>query len=149
MMMGTGTYGGTNPSAVDLTGNSPPFFCPACCGTFTYVRWVRQILLPLFLSVTLVVASLTVCNAHASATEHPDCVQCLAASLSRREDGMPMHLPAGPHHCPDHPCMHLHASFLVESSTGLPPLLAVWFFFSPLTLQGQELPLILLRPPQA
>jgi hypothetical protein len=112
------------------------------------MRWQR-ILLSFFISLALLASTLAVCNAHISVTEHSDCAQCLAASSSRREDGMPTHQPAGPHHCPDHPCAHLHASFLAESNTGLPPLPASWFFLSPLTLQWQELPPTLLRPPKA
>jgi hypothetical protein len=123
-------------------------FLPSLCYFSSRMQWQR-ILLSFFVSLALLASTLAACNAHLSATEHPDCVQCLAASSPRREDGMPIHLPVGPHHCPDHPCVHLHALFLVESGTMLPSLVVSWFFLPPLALHGQELSLGLLRPPQA
>jgi len=109
---------------------------------------LQRILLNLFISLALLASTLAVCNAHISVTEHPDCTLCLVTSSSRREDGMPGHLPVGPHHCPDHPCVHLHAPFLAESGTVLPSLVASWFFLPPTALHERELSLGLLRPPQ-
>jgi hypothetical protein len=110
---------------------------------------LQSLLLSLFVSVTFVASTLAVCNAHISATEHPDCTWCLVASSSRREDGGPAHLPAGSHHCPDHACAHLHLLFLMSNSTMLPSLVASWVLSLPLAFYEREMSSSILRPPQA
>ena len=113
------------------------------------MRQLRRILLSLSVSLAFLASTLAVCNAHLSATEHPDCARCLMASTSRREDEAPAHLPVSPHHCANHACAHLHAPFIVDSGAMLPPLMVSWFFLTPPALHGRESSLRILRPPQA
>jgi hypothetical protein len=110
---------------------------------------LQSLLLSLLVSVAFLASTLAVCNSHIAATEHPDCAQCLVASSSRRGDGMPIHLPAGPHHCPDHSCVHLHMPFLMSKSMMLPSLMASWFLSLPLARYEREISSSILRPPQA
>src|SRR5262249_46642883 len=107
-----------------------------------------RIVLSLLVSLVFFTSTLAACNAHLSATEHPDCTRCLMVSMPQQGDEAPIHLPTSPHHCPDHPCGHLHAPFILNNSAVFPSLVTHWFFFTPLDLHGRELPLGLLRPPQ-
>ena len=119
------------------------------CATFVPMRRLRRIVLSLFVSLAFLASTLAVCNAHLSAAEHPDCPRCLMISTSRRENGAPAHLPAGPHHCPDHACAHLHAPFMVDSGMELTPPVASWFFLTSPHTHGRELSRALLKPPRA
>jgi len=113
------------------------------------MRGWRRISLGFLMSLVFVASTLSVCNAHLSASEHPDCIQCLATASSRREDGIPAPLPVGPHHCPDHACTHLHAPFILGGSLTPMSLPVFWFFPLTTARHGQELPSSLFRPPQA
>lgn len=113
------------------------------------MQQLQFLLLSLFVSLTFVASTLAVCNAHLSVAEHPDCAHCVVASSSRRDDGTPGHVPAGPHHCPEHACGHLHASFIMGSGIELPPLVAFCFVLAPPLVHEREPLLSLLRPPQA
>lgn len=108
----------------------------------------RPIVYSLLLSLAFLVSTLSVCNAHLSATEHSDCARCLVTSTSRREDGAPAHLPVRAHHCPNHACAHLHALFIVDSGLVLTPPAASWFFPPSSQAHGQESLHVLLRPPR-
>lgn len=113
------------------------------------MRRPQLLVCTLFVGVTLLVSTLAVCDAHVSPAEHPDCARCVVATSSRREDGTPGHVPAAPHHCPEHACGHLHAPFVVGSGIELPPLVAFCFFLAPPLAHEREPLLDLLRPPQA
>jgi hypothetical protein len=129
---------------------SPFVFSPWLgCDMSILMRRLPRLLLSLFVSLAFLVSTLAVCNAHLSATEHPDCTRCLTASTSRREDGAPVHLPALPHRCPDYACVHLHVPFIIDSSGELTPSVASWLFLMALPAHGQESSRALLRPPQA
>lgn len=107
------------------------------------------VLFSLFVSLVLLASMLAVCDAHFSATEHPDCcAYCAVASSSRREDGGSAPVPVGPHHCPDHLCAHLHAPFVVESSLTLPLLVSSRVFLASPPFSAHPWADDLLRPPQ-
>ena len=152
----TPTISGTRPHTLEsncattLTRSRLPFcFCYFNRVICLAMRQLWRLLLSLLVTLTFLVSTLAVCNAHLSAREHPDCARCLVASTSRRDDGMPVHLPVGPHHCPDHACGHLHLPFLVDGNVGLIPLITSRFFLDVTATGGREPLHALLRPPRA
>ena len=152
----TPTISGTRPHTLEsncattLTRSRLSFcFCYFNRVTCLTMRQWWRLLLSLLVTLTFLVSTLAVCNAHLSAREHPDCARCLVASTSRREDGMPVHLPVGPHHCPDHACGHLHLPFLVGSSVVLVPLVTSQLLPDFIVTRGRERSHSILRPPRA
>jgi len=131
-----------------ICGGRPRLCSAFGCATLIFMQRLQRIVLSLLVSLVFFTSTLAACNAHLSATEHPDCTRCLMVSMPQQGDEAPIHLPTSPHHCPDHPCGHLHAPFILNNSAVFPSLVTHWFFFTPLDLHGRELPLGLLRPPQ-
>lgn len=108
-----------------------------------------QVFLSLLISVAVLLSTLAVCDAHLFADQHPDCGQCLAiaSSASRRDEATPT--PTGPHHCPAHPCAHLHAPFLPVKGIAVPsPARAARLSPAASTLEGQDPFPPPSRPPQ-